>query len=93
MVYSPKNLWLPEENRRNQPGLGSPKDLYTPEEYERFLKRHDKRLQGEPVSDDIETEIIRKDGVIRWVQTSRNEVLWNGQTQFQLLCIDITERK
>lgn len=74
-------------------GVVSPKDLYTPEEYERFLKRHDKRLQGEPVSDDIETEIIRKDGVIRWVQTSRTEVLWNGQTQFQLLCIDITERK
>ncbi len=74
-------------------GVVNPKELYTPEEYKRFIERHDKRLRGEQVSDDIEMEIIRKDGAIRWVQSSRTEVLWNGQYQFQLLCIDITERK
>ena len=74
-------------------GIINPKELYTPNEYKRFVERHDKRLRGEDVSDDIETEIVRKDGAIRWVQSSRTEVLWNGQRQYQLLCIDITERK
>jgi PAS domain S-box-containing protein len=74
-------------------GVVNPKEIYTTEEYKRFSERHDKRIRGEQVSDDIEMEIIRKDGAIRWVQSSRTEVLWNGQSQYQLLCVDITERK
>jgi PAS domain S-box-containing protein len=73
-------------------GVVNPRELYTDREYARFLERHEKRQRGEPVSDDIEMEIIRKDGAIRYVQSSRSEVLWNGLPAYQLFCIDVTER-
>ena len=73
-------------------GVVKPRELYTDREYARFLERHEKRQRGEPVSDDVEMEIIRKDGAVRYVQSSRRDVLWNGQPAYQLFCIDVTER-
>jgi PAS domain S-box-containing protein len=73
-------------------GLVNPRELYTDREYALFLERHEKRRRGESVSDDIEMEIIRKDGAVRYVQSSRSDVLWNGLPAYQLFCIDVTER-
>ena len=74
-------------------GIVNPKELYTPAEYERFMDRHNRRQKGETVSDDIEMEIVRKDGAIRYVQSTLNHVLWNGEEHYQLLCMDVTERR
>ena len=73
-------------------GVVNPRELYTDREYASFLERHEKRQRGESVSDDIEMEIIRKDGAVRYVQSSRSDVLWNGLPAYQLFCIDVTER-
>jgi PAS domain S-box-containing protein len=73
-------------------GLINPRELYTDREYALFLERHKKRQRGESVSDDIEMEIIRKDGAIRHVQSSRSDVLWNSLPAYQLFYIDVTER-
>ncbi len=74
-------------------GVVNPKVLYTPVEYERFVDRHNRRQRGEQVSDNIEMEIVRKDGAIRTVHSTRNELLWNGQPVYQLLVMDVTDRK
>jgi PAS domain S-box-containing protein len=74
-------------------GVVNPKELYTPKEYKKFLERHEKRLRGEPVSDNIEVEIVRRDGAVRYVQSSKSDVLWNGEPCYQLFFIDITARK
>ena len=73
-------------------GVVDPRELYTDREYASFLERHEKRQRCESVSDDIEMEIIRKDGAVRYVQSSRSDVLWNGLPAYQLFCIDVTER-
>jgi PAS domain S-box-containing protein len=74
-------------------GKVNPKQLYTPAEYQRFTDRHNRRSKGEQVSDDIELEIVRRDGAIRYVHSNRNDLLWNGKRVYQLLCMDVTDRK
>jgi len=68
-------------------------DHYTPESYAIWVVRHEKIIRGEPVPDNLDTAIIRKDGAIRHLQVFRKEVLWDGKQQYQLLYNDITERK
>ena len=68
-------------------------DHYTPESYAIWVVRHEKMMRGEPVPDNLDTDIIRKDGAIRHLQVFRKEVLWDGKQQYQLLYNDITERK
>jgi PAS domain S-box-containing protein len=41
----------------------------------------------------LEIDIVRKDGAIRYLQVFREEVFWDGKTQYQILYNDITERK
>ena len=71
----------------------STKERYTPESYAEHQVRKEKRQQGEYVPSNYEISIIRKDGEIRHLEVFHKEVLWNGETQFQVLYNDITERK
>jgi PAS domain S-box-containing protein len=71
----------------------SAKDLYTPASYAAFLVRREKRRRGEDVPPEYEIDIIRRDRNIRHLQVFRKDILWNGETQFQLLYNDITGRK
>ena len=73
--------------------LVTPKELYTPNGYRQYLERQEKRARGEYVPENLDLEVIRKDGAVRYVQTSRNEVLWNGQKEYQILCNDVTDLK
>lgn len=71
----------------------SVKERYTPESYIEFLDRRKKRKAGQYVPPEYEVSIYRKDGQIRHLQAFRKEILWDGQTQFQILYSDITHQK
>jgi len=69
------------------------KQRYTPESYVEYQIRKAKRKQGEPVPDDYEINIVRKDGEVRHLAVLRKEVIWGGEIQYQTLYQDITERR
>ncbi|MDP2730968.1 MAG: PAS domain S-box protein [Dehalococcoidales bacterium] len=66
---------------------------YTPQSYAEHHLRREGRERGEHVPSSYEISIVRKDGEIRHLEVFRKEVLWNGQTEFQVLYNDVTERK
>jgi len=65
---------------------------YTPESYAQHQERKEKRKNGHDVFD-YEISIVHKNAEIRHVKVSRKEVLWNGIKHYQVINIDITERK
>ena len=69
------------------------KQRYTHESYAEHRRRAEDRKLGKPVSNNYEIGIIRKDGEVRYLQVFRRGVIWNGETQFQSIYQDITERK
>ncbi|MCX5999440.1 MAG: PAS domain S-box protein, partial [Chloroflexi bacterium] len=69
------------------------KERYTAASYDEHKVRKEKRQRGEHVPPSYEISIVRKDGGIRNIQVFRKEVLWDGQPQFQVLYLDVTERK
>ena len=69
------------------------KERYTPQSYAEHRERVQMRKLGKPVPSNYEISIVRKDGKIRYLVVFRREVEWNGETQFQVLYEDITERK
>ena len=69
------------------------KDRYTPGSYLEFHERRGKRRRSEPLPDNYEVNIIRKDGAVRHLQVIRKEILWGGKLQYQTIYQDITERK
>jgi PAS domain S-box-containing protein len=69
------------------------KERYTPQSYAEFLTRKKDREQGNFGPNEYEIKIIRKNGEIRHLLVLRNEILWNGTRQFQVIYQDITERK
>ncbi|HUV75761.1 MAG TPA: PAS domain S-box protein [Dehalococcoidales bacterium] len=68
-------------------------ERYTPESYAEQQERVRKREAGEPVPDQFELNIVRKDGEIRNLEVFHREILWGGERQFQLIYYDITEQK
>jgi PAS domain S-box-containing protein len=70
-----------------------PQEQYTPASYAGFVRRKDQFARGESLPDQLEFDIIRKDGAIRHLQISSRNVFWDGRQQFQILYSDITERK
>ena len=84
-IFGYKNI---EELRRSPP-----QEHYTPESYAGFVRRHEQFLRGESLPDQLEFDIIRKDGEIRHLQLLSRDVFWNGKQQHQFIYNDITERK
>jgi PAS domain S-box-containing protein len=70
-----------------------PYKYYTPKTNAGVIPLGEKIARGEPVSNQYEIEIIRKDSTIRHLQISRKEISWDGKQQYQILYNDITERK
>jgi PAS domain S-box-containing protein len=70
-----------------------PQEYYTPRTYAEYLLRKEQRSRGERNPDNIEIEVIRKDGTIRHLQIFLKSVLWDGKIQYQTLYNDVTERK
>jgi len=69
------------------------KKRYTPESYAGHRERVKRRRLGKPVPSQYEVSIVRKDGGVRHLVVYRRQVVWNGETRFQALYEDITERK
>jgi PAS domain S-box-containing protein len=65
--------------------------LYTPGSYQQHLERKEKKRRGEPVPSEYEISIVRKDGEVRHLAIIREKVIWDGETQFQMLYQDVTE--
>ncbi len=77
----------------NEVSTSPPSEHYTPESYADSVLRKEKLERGETIPDQIEVDIIRKDGTIRHLQISRRDIFWNGKQESQILYNDITERK
>ena len=77
----------------NEVKLMPPVKYYTPESYAGYLRRKEKLLRGERRPDNVEVDIIRKDGQIRHLQLSTKELIWNDKQQLQTIYNDVTERK
>jgi PAS domain S-box-containing protein len=71
----------------------SPQEYYSPESYADYLAMRGKYGNGEIIPDQVDIDIIRKDGTVRHLQALFKIVLWDGKQQYQTLYNDITERK
>ena len=65
---------------------------YTPESYAQHQERKEKRKNGNDVID-YEVSIVRKNAEICHIKVLRKEILWNGIKHYQVINLDITERK
>ena len=70
-----------------------PQNHYTPDSYADYLQRKEQFARGEPLPDELEIDVIRKDGAIRHLQLFNKKVLWDGKEQYQGLYRDITEHQ
>ena len=70
-----------------------PQEHYTPESHAAFIQRKEQFARGESLPDQVEFDIIRKDGAIRHLHLFSKEVLWNGKQQHQFVYNDISEGK
>jgi PAS domain S-box-containing protein len=66
---------------------------YTPESYKRRLERQEMGKRSLPIPKSYEISIIRKDGEIRNLQVTWENVFWDGQPRVQVIYQDITERR
>ncbi len=69
------------------------KQRYTAKSYAEHQERKGKRKLGKPVPSHYEISIVRKDGEVRHLAVFRKEIIWSGETHFQVLYQDVTERK
>jgi len=69
------------------------KRFFTPESYVKYRKQLKRYRLGKSVSSGYEISIVRTDGEIRHQLVFHNNVIWNGETHFQVLYQDVTERK
>ena len=61
-----------------------PQEHYTAKSYAAWVERHQKILHGEPISEKVEAEVVRKDGSTRYVQIFRKEIFWAGKLHSSL---------
>ena len=69
------------------------RERYTPDSYAEFQLRKEKRLRGDLGPSEYEISIVRKNGEVCQVHVFRKEIFWNGARQFQVIYLDITERR
>ncbi len=68
------------------------KNRYTPQSDKEFKINRRKR-KGDDGPSEYELSIVRENGEICHLQVFHNDVLWNGERQFQVIYQDITARK
>lgn len=69
------------------------KDRYTPKTYAEHLERRRRMATENLCAHNAELEIIRKDGIVRYLVASCNTVIWDGREHGLVTYQDITERK
>lgn len=68
-------------------------DFIHPDDKAIALDRHNRRMKGEPVSDNIVYKLVDKDGKPYWDYVRFVEIVWGGKPALMVLMIDITELK
>jgi PAS domain S-box-containing protein/putative nucleotidyltransferase with HDIG domain len=58
-----------------------------------FFKRYRDRLRGRPATPRYEVRVIRRDGVLRWLELSSTRIRYRGRHALQATCVDVTERR
>ncbi|MGE5297475.1 MAG: PAS domain S-box protein [Solirubrobacterales bacterium] len=71
---------------------GQLQEFIHPLDREAVWRNHRTRLSGEPLPDQYEFRIIRKDGSVRWVEIITSRIDYQGRPAIQAACIDVTER-
>ena len=70
-----------------------PQEHYSKECYADYLNMREKYGRSEVMPDQVDIDIIRKDGTVRHLQALFKVIIWDGKKQFQTIYNDITERK
>jgi len=68
------------------------REFVHPLDQEMVWRNHQVRLGGEPLPDQYEFRVIRKDGSIRWLEIMTSRIDYQGQPAVQAACIDVTDR-
>jgi len=68
-------------------------ELVHPDEKERVGNNHSNRLKGEPVDSKYHFRILKKGGVIKWIELNSVKIDWEGEPATLNLISDITEAK
>jgi PAS domain S-box-containing protein len=66
-------------------------DHYTHEEHLKFLSRQEKRTRGERIPENMRVEIKSKNGIIRYLEVSDGEVVWDDKPHREIIYKDVTE--
>ena len=67
-------------------------DFIHPEDRQRVVDNHHARLDGEPLPENYEFQIVRKDGTVRWVELHACRIEYRGRPAIHAACADVTER-
>ena len=70
-----------------------PQKFYTPESYNYYQNMRKQFRRNEPMPDQVDIDIVRKDGDVRHLQALFKVILWDGKQQYQTIYNDITARK
>ncbi len=68
-------------------------ELVHPDDRDLVRTNYQKRLKGEEADNRYQIRIIKKDGIIRWIDLSSVKTEWDGQAAVISFVSDITERK
>jgi PAS domain S-box-containing protein len=63
-----------------------------PDDLEMVLERAAARMRGEDIPNKYEFRLIRKDGVVVWVEVTASQIVWDGQNASLSWLTDITSR-
>ncbi len=67
-------------------------DFVHHEDRQRVVDNHHARLDGEPLPENYEFQIVRKDGTVRWVELHACRIEYRGRPAIHAACADVTER-
>jgi len=63
-----------------------------PDDRQKVWRSHQARLYAEFVPDRYAFRVLRKDGVVRWLEIHTSRVEYKGRPAIQAACVDVTDR-
>lgn len=84
-----ETLGLSDEELQGAPYL----DFIHPDDRDTVLQRLEKRIRGEPIPPYRPFRLVKKDGSIRWVETSAVLITWEGRPALLGFVTDVTNRR
>ncbi|MDH4248762.1 MAG: PAS domain S-box protein, partial [Deltaproteobacteria bacterium] len=101
LVHQDGRVVLGNKTAANLLGFETPEDLvsknstdfFLPEDHSAIEERRRKRLAGEPVANQYDIRMVKKDGTAFWVHSLNHLVDWDGTPAIVMLFNDISEQK